>query len=162
MLAQDLSLPFASFGDCVRKEAKQRGLSDLSREELQVIGLSLATTDMSAFCRAVLEDGGFVPGQGLVVDGIRHFSAVSTLRGLIPNQPVKLVYLESSGQERVERSSLSRAQLEMLDSHAVESETVAMRKIADFVVDTSGSVDDTFSRLRTWVSQQCTGTFRNS
>jgi len=156
-LAQDLCVPFASFGDFVRKEAKRRGLSDPSREQLQVTGLSLATTDMAAFCRAVLEDGGFVPGQGLVVDGIRHFSAVSTLRALVPDQPLKVVYLESSGEGRVGRSLLSRAQLETLDSHAVESETVAIRNIADFVLNTSGSVDESFSRLRTWVVQQSTG-----
>jgi len=155
-LAQDLCLPFASFGDFVRKVAKQRGLSDPSREELQVTGLSLAMTDMPAFCRAILEEGGFVHGQGLVIDGIRHFSAVSTLRALIPDQPIKLVYLESSAEDRVERSSLSRSQLRMLDSHPVESEAVEMRNIADFVLNTSGSVDDSFSRLRTWVLQQCT------
>jgi cytidylate kinase len=156
-LAQDLRLPFASFGDFVRKEAKRKGLREPSREQLQVTGLSLATTDMAAFCRAVLEDGGFVPGRGLVVDGIRHISAVSTLRALIPDQPVKVVFLESSVEDRVGRSSLSRAQLERLDSHAVESETMAIRNIADLVLNTSGSVDDNFSRLRIWVVQQCTG-----
>src|SRR5579863_6121642 len=100
-LATELDLPFASFGDYVRKEAHRNGLSNPSSEDLQVTGQLLAKNDMPAFCKAVLEEGGFVVGQGLVVDGVRHLSALSTLKVLIPQQPVKLVYLESSVSERV-------------------------------------------------------------
>ena len=156
-LARELGLPFASFGDYVRKEVNRRGSSNPSSEQLQARGLLLARTDMCGFCRAVLEEGGFVAGQGLVVDGIRHLSALSTLRMLIPQQPVKLVYLESSLAERVKRSSLSPDQLQKLDSHSVESETVAIRNVADLVLNTSGSADDCFSRLRSWALEQCVG-----
>jgi len=154
-LAKELGLPFASFGDYVRKEATRNGLNNASSEQLQATGLSLAKTDMNGFCKAVLEEGGFIPGQGLVVDGIRHLTALSTLRALIPQQPVRLVYLETSVAERVKRSSLSPDKLRKLDSHSVESETVAIRNVADYVLNTSGSVDDCFSRLRSWALQQC-------
>jgi adenylate kinase family enzyme len=153
-LAKELGLPFASFGDYVRKEANRNGLSDPSSEQLQATGQLLARTDMCGFCKAVLEEAGFVVGQGLVVDGVRHLSALSTLKVLIPQQRVKLVYLESSVAERVKRSSLNPHQLQRLDSHSVESEAVVIRKVADLVLDTSGSVDDCFSRLRSWALEQ--------
>jgi cytidylate kinase len=153
-LAGELGFPFASFGDYVRKEANRQGLSYPSPAQLQATGLLLATRDMDGFCKAVLEEGGFVPGQGLVVDGVRHLSALSTLKKLAPQQPVKLVYLETSVAERVKRSLSSPEQLQKLDSHSVESETVAIGSVADFVLNTSRSVDDCFSRLRSWALQQ--------
>ena len=154
-LAKELGLPFASFGDHVRREADRNGLSNPSPEELQAKGQLLARTDMHGLCKAVLEEGGFVAGQGLVVDGVRHLSALSTLKALIPQQPVKLVYLESSVVERVKRSLLNPDQLQRLDSHSVESEAGAIRNAADFVLNTSGSIDDSFSRLRSWALERC-------
>src|SRR5581483_526399 len=156
-LAKELGLPFASFGDYVRQEADRNGLSNPSSEELQATGQLLARTDMLAFCKAVLKEGGFAVGQGLVVDGVRHLSALSTLQALIPQQPVKLVYLESSVAERVKRSSLNPDQLQRLDSHSVESEEGAIRNTADFVLNTAGSINDCFSRLRSWALQQGAG-----
>jgi cytidylate kinase len=154
-LARDLGLPFASFGDYVRKEAGRKGLSNPSSEQLQATGQLLARTDMRDFCKAVLEEARFVVGQGLIVDGVRHLSALSTLKALIPQQPVKLVYLESSLAERIERSSLSPDQLQRIDAHSVESEASAIKNAADFVLNTSPSEDDCFSLLRSWALQQC-------
>ena len=154
-LATELDLPFASFGDYVRKEAHRNGLSNPSPEQLQATGQHLAATDMYGFCKAVLEEGGFVLGQGLVLDGLRHLSALSTVRELIPQQPVKLIYLESSVAERIKRSSVSPDQLQRLDSHSVESDAGAIRYAADLVLNTSGSIDDCFSYLRNWALQLC-------
>ncbi len=154
-LAKELRLPYASFGDYVRKEAARNGLSNPTTEELQATGQLLAERDMRAFCKAVLEEGGFRVGQGLVVDGIRHLSALSTLKALIPQQPVKLVYLESAVSERAKRSSLNLDLLLRLDSHSVEAEADAIRNAADFVLNTSGPIDECFSGLRSWALQQC-------
>jgi len=154
-LAKELGLPFASFGDYVRKEANRNGLSNPSPEQLQATGQQLATTDMCGFCKAVLEEGVFVVGQGLVLDGVRHLSALSTLKALIPQQPLKLVYLESSVTERIKRSSLNPGQLLRLDSHSVESDAGAIRNAADLVLNTSGSIDDCFAHLRSWALQPC-------
>jgi hypothetical protein len=112
---------------------------------------------VSGFCAAVLEDGGFVPGRGLVLDGIRHLSVLAALRTLIPKQPLRVVYFETSTDDRARRSSLSRIQLERIDSHTLESENSAIRDVADLVLKTSDTVDDCFSRLCDWATKQCIG-----
>lgn len=153
-LAAELNAPFASFGEYLRREANREGMLSPSRQQLQDTGQALATVDMNRFCRRVVEDADFVPGKSLVIDGIRHLSALKSLRLLIPGQIVKLVYVQASVDDRVKRSSLSREELEQLDSHAVESNATAIREAADLVLDAIGSVDECFVRLRNWAEEQ--------
>ncbi|MBS1852795.1 MAG: AAA family ATPase [Acidobacteria bacterium] len=155
LLAQEQKVAFASFGDFVRKEAHRRGFSDPSRKQLQDIGQALAETNMKGFCLAVLEDAGFVWGNGIIVDGIRHLSAIEMLRDVIPHQPLKLVYVTASIEERISRSSLSRSEVVAVDSHIVESDNEALSRAADFVLQASGSLEESFLTLRKWVLENC-------
>jgi|SRR5580700_5098121 hypothetical protein len=153
--AEELGLRFASFGDCVRKEATRRGLSNASTGQLQEVGLSLVTSDLVKFCQLVLKDAGFVPGEGLVVDGVRHFDTVRVLKNLCGEQPVKVIFLDSSLAVRRQRGSFTVDGLDKLDSHPVEAETQAIKNIADFVLDTSLlTPDDCLGRLRSWTHQR--------
>jgi cytidylate kinase len=153
-LAKEMDWRFASFGDYVRHEAGRRGLHSPSAEQLQDVGLSLVRNDILGFCRSVLEDSGFVPGEGLVVDGIRHLATLAALRVLTLQQCLKFVYLESSFEERVRRGLLSPEALEKLDSHAVESEMLEIKGVADLVLNTSSCGSNCFTVLRGWVLQQ--------
>lgn len=153
-LARALCFPFVSFGDCVRKEANRRGIKSPSPKQLQDLGSELVATDLCSFCRSVVEDGGFVVGGGLVIDGVRHVSALSALRDLIPRQPFKLVYIVASLDERVRRSSLDAQELTKLDSHPVESELHQLKSKADLVLDSSSPHQDSFSALLNWVLDQ--------
>jgi hypothetical protein len=155
MFARELGVGFASFGDYVRKEATRRGLTNPSHGDVQEVGLSLVATDLRRFCELVLADSGFVPGQGLVIDGIRHLDTVRVLKTLVSPQLLKVVYLENSLADRLKRSSLTSEELEKRDSHPVEAETAAIKHIADLVLDTSAPMEDSFARLCGWALQNC-------
>lgn len=150
-LALELGVRFASFGDFVRKEALRRGFTNVSSSELQDVGLSLVTADLSGFCESVLADAGFVSGEGLIIDGVRHLETIRELKRLTAGQPFKFVYLESSLAARHERGPQSVHELENLDSHPVEVETAAVKNIADLVLDTALlTAADCHDRLRVW------------
>lgn len=152
--AEDLGVRFASFGDYVRKEAVRRGITNASSAELQAVGLSLVTSDLVKFCQSVLTDAGFVPGEGLVIDGVRHLDVVRVLKNLVGEQPLKVIYLDSSLAVRRQRGSLTANDLDTIDSHPVEAETQSVKNIADLVLDTSSLTPaDCLGRLHSWAQQ---------
>jgi len=154
-LAVELGVVVASFGDQVRKEAFRKGLSDPSTRELQMVGAELLETDVVGFCQAALKDAGFSPSHGLVVDGIRHVVALSAIKVLVGEQPVKLVYLESSLAKRQKLSLLTAHQLKEIDTHPVENDAEKLRAIADLVLDTTDEIDKCFAILLQWVMGRC-------
>ncbi len=154
-LAESLRVPFSSFGDYVRKEAQRRGLTTTSSKQLQELGFEMAKKDMKSFCKALLEEGGYVVGNGLIIDGIRHMGALAAIKTLTPKQSVKLVYLESSIADRIKRSSLSAGELHEVDSHPVESDRALLKSAADLVLSTSAESDECFEALLKWTAQQC-------
>lgn len=154
-LAASLRVPFSSFGDHVRKEARRRGFSSAPSHQLQELGLEMVKTNIEGFCKAVLEEGGSAAGHGLILDGIRHMDALAAIKTLAPQQQVKLVYLESSVADRMERSSFSARELEEIDSHPVESDRVLLKSAADLVLNSSPNSDECFEALLAWVRQQC-------
>lgn len=154
-LAAAISVPLASFGDQVRKEAAARGLKDVSHKQLQVLGSELVKHDTKRFCQAVLEGAGFHPGHGLVLDGIRHMNVLAMIKSLANSQTVKLVYLESSANERLRRTSLGAAELLEIDSHPVEADAPLLKSTADLVLDTSSDLDNSFQTLLQWTLQEC-------
>jgi dephospho-CoA kinase len=151
--AEELGVRFASFGDYVRKETTRRGITNASSAELQAVGLSLVTSDLVKFCQLVLTDAGFVPGERLVIDGVRHLETVRVLKHMFGEQPLKVIYLDSSLPVRCQRGSFTIDDLILIDSHPIEAETQAVKNIADFVLDTSLlTPDDCLGRLRTWAN----------
>jgi len=154
-LAESLRMPFSSFGDYVRKEAQHRGFTDSASRQLQELGLEMVKKDIEGFCKGVLEEGGYLVGRGLIIDGIRHMDALAAIKTLAPGQPVKLVYLESSMADRMKRSSLSARELQEIDSHPVESDRILLKSAADLVLSTSAETDECFEALLTWTTQNC-------
>ena len=149
--AEQLGVPFASFGDYVRKEATRRGLVNASVAELQEVGLSLIASDLVRFCQSVLTEAGFAPGRGLVIDGVRHLETVRVLKQLVGEQPLKVIYLESSSAARGQRGSFTLDDLDRLDSHPVEAETRAVKGISDLVLNTSQlTLAECLDRLIAW------------
>jgi dephospho-CoA kinase len=138
--AQTLDWKLASFGDFVRKEARRRRLDDQSRDVLQDLGDELIRRGWEGFCRAVLADSGWVQGQGLIVDGIRHVEGMEAVRALVRPVPLLLVYVQIDERTRSARlygrDALGSQELQRIDSHNTEQQVKEVLKdIADIVVD---------------------------
>jgi len=152
-LAVILAVPMASFGDQVRKEALRRGLANASDKDLQTLGSELVKTNAKRFCQAVLDDADFQPGQGLILDGIRHVEIIPVIEVLTGAKTLSLIYVESSISDRKRRSSLTDRELAEIDSHLVERDAPLLKSKADLVLDTSAHGDQSFIRLLRWVEQ---------
>jgi hypothetical protein len=91
-VAGALGWPYVSFGEYVRQVARSRGL-DWSRHVLQELGAALIGQDCEGFCRAVLGQTDWDPGQPLVIDGLRHVEAVDVLRQLVAPSTLLLIFI---------------------------------------------------------------------
>lgn len=141
-VAADLGCHFASFGGFVRKTATSRGIEH-TRESLQGIGEELEARDAAMFCRAVLDDAGWHPGESAVVEGIRHVRIWATLKNLVAPQPIFLVYLEAPEELRrarlQERGAQEANYLERAEAHSTERDVIAeLPKLANIVLSTEG------------------------
>jgi len=155
LLAREHGLRFASFGEYVRKVAIM-GMKHPSLADVQAVGLSLVTNDLAGLCQAVLREAGFVRGEGLVVDGIRHVKAITMLKGILRDQSLRVVYLECARAIRCERGGFSLNELQRLDSHPVEAERLAVKNAADFVLDTSLLTPrESLTCIRDWTLLSC-------
>jgi hypothetical protein len=154
-LATSLAVPYGSFGDQVRKEALRRGLTECSKAQLQVLRCEMVQTDTRSFCQAVLNDAGYSSEHGLVLDGIRHVDVLAMIRVLVGDQPVELVYLDSSAAGRAKGSLEETQRLQEIDSHPVERDAPKLKSVADLVLDTSEDADRAFETLLEWVKQRC-------
>lgn len=149
-LATTLGVSFGSFGEGVRREAARRGFHHASRKQLQTLGEEMVESDKNAFCRDVLTDADFRPGQGLVLDGIRHIDVLSVIKDLVRPQTVRLVYVESPVADRVRRNRSDLHQIQEIDSHPVEREAARLKSAADLFLDTSKDEEATFQTLLQW------------
>ncbi len=107
----------------------------------------MATQDIQGFCIAVLDDAGFEPGVPLVIDGIRHIEAIAAIRKLVPDQALKLVYLETDLPSRAKRAGLTVEEMKNVDSHPVESQSADLRSMANLVLDTSGPEETSLAEV---------------
>ena len=95
-----------------------------------------------------------MPGDWLVIDGVRHLDTVRVLKLLFGGQPLKVIYLDGSLAVRRPRGSFSVDELNKLDSHPVETGTQAVKYIADFILDSTPlTPDDCIGRLSSWAHQ---------
>lgn len=138
-VAERLGLPSASFGSFVRSIAKARGTSE-DRSSLQALGEALIEElGWDAFCRAVLDSAGWKPGSSIVVDGIRHLSALNTLRAIVAPIATRLVFVDvplDVRQERAEHRSQEGTDVAKADAHSTEKDVRdVLREMADLVVD---------------------------
>jgi dephospho-CoA kinase len=140
-VAAQLGWPRVSFGQYVRDQAARRGLEQ-GREALQELGASLIREQgWEALCRSVLEQAPeWRPGANVVVDGVRHVDAVTTLRRLVHPSTLLLVCLVAkpgvTAERMRQRGVADSAQREVLLSHSTEIEvTSGVAGMADVVLD---------------------------
>lgn len=154
-VATVLGWPRVSFGDYVRSEARHRGLGE-SREVLQNLGVSLIEEGWEPFCRAVLAQTIWCPGQSLVIDGIRHAEAVRTLQRLVAPSKLLLVFIvtnESVRKDRLhERNVIDHNELQQIESHSTESQVrIALPEMADLTMDGTKPIEDLLQKITAWV-----------
>lgn len=153
ILADRLQCPMASFGSYVRSVALQRGLDPADRAALQDLGEELIGEGWHSFCCSVLNHGGYVSGA-VVVDGIRHVAAITTIRELVAPTPCGLVAVrarDESRAERLRRRGVTPEAAHAADAHVGESELHQVIEHAEFVVDEQDP-SEAADRVLTWLS----------
>jgi dephospho-CoA kinase len=155
-LSENLNWPYVSFGDEVRRIAKQRGLEP-SREVLQEIGQDLVYNSAQEFCKAVLAQAEWQPGESLVVDGIRHLEVVEILRELVRPSALRLVYLKTADQIRESRLAAEikgRQDLESIEHHSTEVQVgTVLPNVADLIVDGASPMNELITEITSWLGQ---------
>lgn len=157
-VAAALGWPRTSFGDYVRKEAQRQGLDASSREVLQAIGEQLLAAGWEPFCRSVLAQVAWVPGESLVIDGIRHVRAVETLRTLVAPAQLFLIYLQVSDAIREprlrQRGILDNAHRQRIEEHSTEAEVpILLLSVADVQISTDAPQAAVVQRIIDWLGR---------
>jgi dephospho-CoA kinase len=157
-VASSLGWQRVSFGDYVRTVAQRQELGE-SREVLQAVGASLVKQGMEQFCRAVLAQVDWEPGQPLVIDGIRHAEIVSTLRRLVAPFELLLVFVavnESTRKARLVERGLTDYKLrQQFEAHSTEAQVqTVLREMADYTADSTKKIEELVKEIVTWVQQQ--------
>ena len=134
-LASFLGWRSFSFGDYVRKVAKERGLDPQDLLVLQNIGSELIEMGWDNFCQNLLTFYGY-NNENVIIDGIRHVQAVNTLSSITQSR-VFLVYLdvpETVQNERIQHRY--RGEYEGHENHDVEKQVKSeVREKADFIIN---------------------------
>lgn len=139
-VAARLNCKSTSFGNFVRQVAASRGVQ-ADRQELQKIGEELVTADPLAFCRAVLSSADWKPNETIVLDGLRHVAVLELLREIAAPQPVILVHLSATEDERAERLLQRRPTdlLSTVEAHSTEQDVIRkLFQLADIRIETTG------------------------
>lgn len=156
-VASSLEWQRVSFGDYVRTVAQSQRLGD-SREVLQAVGASLINQGMEQFCKAVLAQVNWQPGQALVVDGIRHAEIIPVLRQIVTPLDFRLVFVgvnESIREARlVERGLSDRQQWQQFEAHSTEAQVqTVLLTMADLTVDGTRKIEDLVLEIVGWIKQ---------
>lgn len=157
-LAEYCHCKFVSFGDYVRQQARNRGIANPSREDLQNLGQQLVQTNVVNLCRAVFKTVHFSSGDRLVVDGVRHIEALNAISTISAGQPIKLIYLHASMKVRESRELDGNrpGTLDEIDAHPVEAQTNhEIKQLADLVMDAGRDVEESFSLILKWLCHEC-------
>jgi dephospho-CoA kinase len=136
-VAQAIGWPRTSFGGYVRTIAAQRGLEP-TRENCQAIGEELIEADIRGFCKDVLAEASWRPGEPLVIDGIRHLEVADLLADMVRPTDFVLVFVELPRAEREARLKNRDGEsqpLERFEQHSTEVQVCELRARANLVVD---------------------------
>lgn len=160
-LATYLGWPRVSFGDYVRSVAQARGLP-VSRKVLQDLGASLIAGGWENFVHAVLRQATRAEHEGLVIDGIRHHMAITTLRTAVAPLRLCVAYLDLSEGARTERLQEKGVagpdQVARVDSHSTEAEVRELRRVADVTVICEGPIREVRDSVLRQIEQLITAT----
>jgi cytidylate kinase len=150
-VAQRLALPWVSFGEYIRSLARQQGLGE-SREVLQSIGEPLVEGNCERFCRDVLKQVQWEPGQSLIIDGIRHAQVEEALEYLVKPSMLLIVFLDVDNRIRLTRlrqeNITESRDVERVESHSTETQVqTVLPRTADFVVKGNQPTEILISKL---------------
>ncbi|GGG59562.1 AAA family ATPase [Hymenobacter glacieicola] len=159
-VADVLNLPWVSFGDYVRKQARAQELEP-TREHLQDLGQKLLRADAEAFCKAVLSQ---TPDweNGIVVDGVRHSDVLHIIKRLINQQQLIHIHLELNEPLREARVISREGVVEeceqiRMNNHPTEEQVSGLLpSIADIVVSSTGPLDIVVEKVKTGIESLLT------
>lgn len=139
-LSTRLQWPHAAYGDLIRSVARSRGLPH-DRATLQQIGTELINAGWDAFTRLVLGQASWMPGEPLILDGLRHLDAATSLTEIVAPLPTIVVYLDvpaATGIARARRrDNLPDDPQRHEERHPVELDLPAVSGSADLVLTTT-------------------------
>lgn len=139
----------AAFGDYLRDRIGREGGDAHNREDLQELGQRLVDTDAELFCRDVLAHAGYIQGESLLVDGIRHVAMYRLVKLLVAPVPSRLIHLSADSEHvryRVDRRSGEANDFARADAHRVEAELVTdVPAAADAIVNGNQEFDAVLS-----------------
>lgn len=141
------------FGDYLRSEIAKIGGDPNDRKALQDLGQQRVATDAMAFCRDVLTAVEFVPGEDIVVDGVRHVTIFEVLDQISKPSRARLLFLGVPEDTRYTRiqSRADAPDFVRASVHQVEVEAQdALPKRADALVDAGQSFDEVVSDCLGW------------
>jgi adenylate kinase family enzyme len=156
-LAETLGCPRASFGDYVRSKAQEAGLGH-DRATLQDLGEQLIEIEgWRAFCENTIALAGAgahtVP---LVVDGVRHVTALDALRELFAPVRVVLAHVDAGDEQaritRLEDDATYERPLEAIEAHSTERDAKQLLPDqADLHVSASDGVEAACREVMSWL-----------
>lgn len=137
LLSERTNWACASYGDAVRAVAARDG-APTGRDRLQQIGAQLIADGWEAFTRRVLDQAAWKPGDGAIVEGIRHAEAAVTLKRLTSPMRTIIVYLDLAPETGLTRASSRDGTAIAADrhraAHPIEHGIRAVRTLADLIV----------------------------
>jgi dephospho-CoA kinase len=140
LLSTRLGWPSTAYGDVLRSAAATRGLP-ANRFHLQQLAMEMIAGGWDAFTAKLVQQATPAPGQGLIVDGLRHPGADATLRAAVRPWHTYVIYLEippGLGLDRAARRDQPTDPIwRQAANHPVESELPAVKATAHLIIPTT-------------------------
>jgi dephospho-CoA kinase len=157
-VATALGWPLAGFGDYVRRVVRERGLEG-ARENLQAVGTELLEADAREFCKEVLSSGGWIRGEPLLLDGLRHVRTIAIIQELISPATLRIISIlvpEATRLQRLgQRDQVEAASTSIIEAHSSEQEVGSILcNHADLVLDGEKPVSVLVAEVIDWIGSQ--------
>lgn len=159
-LARQLGWLWTGFGDYVRAVARSRGLDTQSRQVLQSVGAEIiADKGLRNFCQEVLSWAGWLPGDAIVIDGIRFGKAIEHISECVAPMRFVLVHLKLGDQTQAQRIAGRGAEdlsgLLQAETHFTEREVLdELPRHADLILEAELPLHEQLSAIRTTFNLQ--------
>jgi cytidylate kinase len=156
-IASRLDWPRVSFGDYVRSVAGKRGISE-EAGNLQDLGADLIhELGWEKLCRQVLAQVDWSPERSLVIDGIRHTEALTTLTQLVSPTDLVHVHIKVSDLERQARLTAreeagSQHAAQRSEDHSTEIQALTLLpRGANLVINGDQPFEENVRQVLDWI-----------
>lgn len=139
-IAHQLNWPRVSFGEYVENLAKEKNLDSSSRSILQNLGESLINDGIEKFCRSVIAQVKWRPGQYLVIDGIRHQAVMYKLKEIVAPSRFILIHIYVNEDHRLQRITqrdiINKNEWIKVNKHSTEKDAMfLLPQVADITIN---------------------------